>query len=212
MELFKTEMVEIKSSVEAHEHAAEHVIHQEEKDRKVKRTYQIAFAAIIFTVLEDISRIFSHCYLLGKGIFVIELICVGSLMLYFTLKFTKLVGEVSERFGVSFMDEKNQLRCALGVFLSTYFLRSVIKGITVVFNKNYTNVRSNNELFIETGITFVQIIYDVLPLIIIVHQHHSAFTEQDRGPTSTTYTREYTAIKSHTTMVSVADHAKRDSN
>lgn len=158
-------------------------------------------------MLEDLSRMLTHCYEIGKGIFVIELIIVGTLMLYYTSKFSKLVGEVSSRFGVSFMDEKNQLRCALGVFLSTYLLRSVIKGVTVVFSETYSTVQSNNALIIEASITFVQLIYDVLPLLIIVHQHHSAFAQQERGPTSTTYTRDYTAIsKSHATMVSNAHH------
>jgi hypothetical protein len=44
----------------------------------------------------------------------------------------------------------------------------------------------------------VQFIYDVLPLLIIVHQHHSAFRDQERGITSATNnTRDFTAIKSH---------------
>jgi hypothetical protein len=47
----------------------------------------------------------------------------------------------------------------------------------------------------------------VLPLLIIVHQHHSAFTEQDR--VNTTTTRDYTAIKSHNTMLSAAVDTNR---
>jgi hypothetical protein len=87
MELFKTEMVEIKSSVDAQMHQAEHLIYQEKKDRQVRRTYLVAFCAIVFTVAEDVSRIFTKCYLMGKGIFVIELFIVGSLMLYYTRRF-----------------------------------------------------------------------------------------------------------------------------
>jgi hypothetical protein len=87
MELFKTEMVEIKSSVDAQMHQAEHLIYQEKKDRQVRRTYLVAFCAIAFTVAEDVSRIFTKCYLMGKGIFVIELFIVGSLMLYYTRRF-----------------------------------------------------------------------------------------------------------------------------
>lgn len=73
----------------------------------MKRTYQIAFASIGFTVLECLSRVLTHCYVIGKGIFVIELIIVGSFMLHFTARFSKLVEDVSARFGVSFIDEKN---------------------------------------------------------------------------------------------------------
>ena len=42
--------------------------------------------------------------------------------------------------GIEFCDEKNQLKCSLGVFLLTYFLRAALKGMTVAFKEIYGTV------------------------------------------------------------------------
>ena len=97
------------------------------------------------------------------------------------------------------MDEKNQLRCSLGVFLFTYFLRSVIKGLTLALQGVYGTLWSE-PVIAESLVCLVQFVYDIWPLLTIAHQHHSAFKEQNRVTKTTIQTvdegtREYTQLR-----------------
>ena len=89
------------------------------------------------TISELIIRVFLKDYTVGQCIFIAELFFVASYMLYYTIKFTKIVDEVKKTLGIDFVDEKNQLKCSLGVFLTAYFLRSIIKAITLIMNREY---------------------------------------------------------------------------
>lgn len=62
----------------------------------------MAIGAIVLTVVELIIRAFLKDYGFGKCFFVFELCLVGSFMLYFTRKFTKLVEEVQKTLCINF--------------------------------------------------------------------------------------------------------------
>lgn len=187
MQLFKIEMDEVGS---------EALDHHTEKESKVRRTQATGLVCIGLTITELIVRAFVHDYVIGHAIFVVELLLVGVFMLYFTMQFTALVTEVQQRLGISFMDEKNQLRCSLGVFLFTYFLRSLLKGLTIVCSQIWGDVWQQPLVGYAMS-CFVQILYDVLPLLIISHQHHTAFKQEERVQTNTTgeFNREFTQLR-----------------
>lgn len=174
-------------------------INVDAKESKVRLTKIIAILSMGLTAAELVVRAIIRDYFIGNIIFVSELFLVASFMLYYTMKFSKLVNEVQKTLGVDFMDEKNQLRCSLGVFLCTYFLRSVIKGLTLALQKVYGTLWSE-PIFAESLVCLVQFVYDVWPLLTIAHQHHSAFKEQTRVTKSTIQTvdegtTEYTQLR-----------------
>ena len=124
-------------------------------------------------------------------------------MLYFTKRFSTLVEDVQRSLGINFCDEKNQLRCSLGVFLVCYFLRALLKALTLIFVRVYGDMWGDPTLA-SSVVTLVQILTDVLPMMVICQQHHSAFSNEGRGATGitmtgqsmTTYTRDMTRLKS----------------
>ena len=129
-------------------------------------------------------------------------------MLYFTLQFIKLVNEVEKSLGIAFCDEKNQLKWSLGVFLFTYFLRALLKGLTVAFHVLYGNVW-DYPLYAEALVCSVQFIYDVLPLLMISYQHHTTFKNESRAATealfratSANYSRDFTQLNLESTEIS----------
>ena len=171
----------------------------DEKESKVKLAKIIAILSMCLTAAELVVRAIVRDYFIGNIIFVSELFLVASFMLYYTMKFSKLVNEVQKTLGVDFMDEKNQLRCSLGVFLFTYFLRSVIKGLTLALQGVYGTLWSE-PVIAESLVCLVQFVYDIWPLLTIAHQHHSAFKEQNRVTKTTIQTvdegtREYTQLR-----------------
>lgn len=99
MQLFKTELNEMDN--------AEVIIHQDKKDKKVKCVQITAISAMVCTLGELILRAIIKDYIVGHCIFVGELFIVGSLMLYFTMRFSRLVDDVQKTLGVNFVDEKN---------------------------------------------------------------------------------------------------------
>ena len=145
----------------------------------------IAILAIILTIGELIVRAFLKDYIVGNAVFIMELFFVASFMLYFTKRFTALVTEVQQTLGINFMDEKNQLRCSLGVFLVCYFLRAMLKLLTMTFHGIYGDLWGDPTLAASI-VTLVQILTDVLPLMIICQQHHTAFSNEGRGQTGMT--------------------------
>jgi cobalamin biosynthesis protein CobD/CbiB len=104
------------------------------RDQKVKRVQITGLVCTALTITELIVRAFAKDYVIGHIIFVAELLLVASFMLYYTMRFSALVTEVQKCFGINFIDEKNQLRCSLGVFLFSYFLRALLKGLTIGFS------------------------------------------------------------------------------
>ena len=107
------------------------VQHHQTKNAKVRRVQWFAIAAIAATVVELAVRAIFKDYGIGRCVFVLELFLVGSFMLYFTRQFSQCVDEVQKTLCINFSQEKSALQCSLGVFLFTYFLRAVIKGLSI---------------------------------------------------------------------------------
>jgi len=135
MELFKLEIAVMDQATLQ--------LHVEAQAARARTAKIAAILAMVFTTAELIVRAFLRDYIVGNAIFVFELFLIAAFMLYYTQRFTKLVNEVQKTLGVDFMDEKSQLRCSLGIFLFTYFVRSVIKALTLVMNELYYGVFVN---------------------------------------------------------------------
>jgi len=86
MELFKNELSDMKT--------ADLIEQDEKKVGKVKCVQVCAFIAMAFTIAELIVRAIIKDFIIGHCIFVGELAIVGSLMLYFTTRFSTLVEDV----------------------------------------------------------------------------------------------------------------------
>lgn len=191
------------------------VQHHQTKNAKVRRVQWFAIAAIAATVVELAVRAIFKDYGIGRCVFVLELFLVGSFMLYFTRQFSQCVDEVQKTLCINFSQEKSALQCSLGVFLFTYFLRAVIKGLSIALAQVYGTLWTY-PLYAEAAVCLVQQVYDFLPLMIISHQHHTAFKGEARETTSAlldpaTNSRDYTHIRPYTdqTMVSLDPVALR---
>lgn len=184
------------------------VAHHQTKNQKVRRVQLVAIGAIVFTVVELIIRAILKDYGVGECVFVLELFLVGTFMLYFTRKFTKLVEEVQRTLCINFQAEKSALQFSLGVFLFTYFLRALIKGLSIALHNAYGTLWLY-PLYAEASVCIVQQVYDFLPLMIISHQHHTAFKGETREATSalleqTANSRDYTQIRPFTDQTVVS--------
>lgn len=147
---------------------AETILQEEQKERKVKCVQKSALVATSVTIAELISRAYIRDYVVGHYVFVGELFLVASVMYYFTRRFSKMVQVVNKRTGISFADENNQLRCSLGCFLTTYFLRALVFGLSHSFTTKYLALWQY-PLVAYCCVVLVQYLYDLLPLLIVSH-------------------------------------------
>jgi hypothetical protein len=132
---------------------------------------------IFLTLVEVGLRLSWDSYTVGAIIFCVQLFIIGVLMLVVTAYLLHLMKKI---FGDEFVDEENQLKWSLGVFLSTYFIRTVLKTLTITLNNTFVNMKDSEPIIVEGMIVCCQLMYDVLPALLIFNQHHRTFKDEDR--------------------------------
>lgn len=95
----------------------------------------------------------------------LELLLVGSLMIFATVRFHVTCKRL---FGQQFVDEKNYFKNALTIFVSTYLLRTVILLIIVLNFDFYSGLWDKNPLVMAYVQSLTHLAYDALPLLFVM--------------------------------------------
>ena len=112
-------------------------------------------------------------------------------MIIVTVYLVKLMGEV---FGREFVDEKKKLKYSLMVFVSTYLIRAILFWSIRKFKNAQQFMWQTYPLTTELIYVITQLIYDILPQLLILHQHHTSFSEEDEQFTSQLMSTENTSL------------------
>lgn len=112
-------------------------------------------------------------------------------MIIVTVYLVKLMGEV---FGREFVDEKKKLKYCLIVFVSTYLIRAILFWSIRKFTNAQQFMWQTYPLTTELIYVITQLIYDILPQLLILHQHHTSFSEEDEQFTSQLMSTENTSL------------------
>jgi len=106
--------------------------------KRIRCLHISALVAISMALAELGFRLSWDSYTIGAIIFCLQLFVIGLAMLVMTVYLIHLMKKI---FGDEFVDEENQLRWSLYIFLSTYFIRTVLKTLTITMGSTFANMK-----------------------------------------------------------------------